>query len=134
MSTFSPFDSFYTFLTVFSIWVFKWWPKVLCMPMFMSMSLANLALLYASLKSTIAVFFARISVSIIISFVAWSLSSTPGHLFCYSSISSANFHMSGATSMCSLIPAFVLSDEAFYRDNFVFKLPHSSFMSINIHI
>jgi uncharacterized membrane protein YjjP (DUF1212 family) len=34
-------------------------------------------------------FFARISVSIIVSFVARSLSSIPGRLFCYSSISSA---------------------------------------------
>lgn len=41
------------------------------------------------LASLYPLFFVRISVSIIVSFVARSLSSIPGRLFCYSSISSA---------------------------------------------
>jgi uncharacterized membrane protein YjjP (DUF1212 family) len=44
---------------------------------------------YAFTQFTITFFLPRISVSIIVSFVARSLSSIPGRLFCYSSISSA---------------------------------------------
>jgi hypothetical protein len=67
-----------------STWVSKQRRRVLCTQTSMSMSLCVVVVQFAQV--TIC---ARISVSIIVSFVARSLSSIPGRLFCYSSISSA---------------------------------------------
>ena len=72
--------------------------KAQCMPMFTSKCLIPFS--YTFLVET----FGRISISIIVSFLARALSTIPGNLFCYSAISSAGVVL--------ILPGFTIRMEA----------------------